>query len=105
MVHQKLTQILYCLERRNQRKYFKDIKFLPSEERKHNHNLLYKPLVCEFTIRKLKSTRRKLVPTRKTWRLHEDRDTIKRYINKHRASSQKDGSVEGNWNVLKEGLL
>ena len=44
----------YCLVRRNQRNFSKDIKVLPSEDCITQH----KSLVCNFTIRKLKNTRR-----------------------------------------------
>ena len=102
------THVSYCLERRNQRKSLKDIKLLP-RSLLLKHKLLHKPLVYEFTIRKLKDTRRKLVSMRKTLRLHEDSVKshllIKRQINKYRASSQKDDSVEGYWNILKGALL
>ena len=55
------TQIDYCLVKRNQRNLLKDIKFLPNEEYITQH----KPLVCNFKIKKLKSTRGEFVPRRK----------------------------------------
>ena len=71
--------------------YLKDIKFFPEHE----------PLVCDFKIRKVKETRRKI------WELHEDtvKSDFKLYISEYRPSSQKDASVEGYWNVSKGALL
>ena len=40
-------QVDYCLVRRNQRKFLKDRKALPSEECVSKH----RPLVCDFRIR------------------------------------------------------
>ena len=93
------TQVDYCLLRRNQWKLLKDRKVLPIEESITQH----KPFVCDFKIREVKDTRRKIVPRGKIWKLHEDslmRD-LKSYINRYRASNQKDASVEGYWEVLK----
>ena len=55
------AQINNYLLRRNQRKFFKDMKTLPSEECITRH----KPLVCEFMIKIVKDTKTKLVPRRK----------------------------------------
>ena len=64
-------------------------------------------MVRDFKINKVKDTRRKFVPRRKIWNIHEDR--VKRdfrsYISKYRASSQKDNSAEGNWGVLKVAFI
>ena len=87
------TLIDYCIVRRNERKFLKDIKALPSEE----FITQYKPLACDFMIRNIKDTSRNNAPRRKIWKLHED--SVKRdfssCINKYRQSSQEDASVEG----------
>lgn len=48
-----------------------------------------KPLTCDFKIRKVKSTRKKFLSSRKIWKLHEDNVR----------------SVEGYWSALKGVLL
>ena len=87
------TQVDRCFIRKNQRKFFKDINILTSEECITQH----KPLVCDFKLRKVEDTRRKFVPRKKSWNLDEDntKSDIRSYINKYIASSQKDASVEG----------
>ena len=79
------TQLDYCLIRRNQRKFLKDMKVLPSEE----CITQYKPLVCDFKKRKVKDTRNKSATSRKIWKLHEKsvKNDFGSYINKYRASS------------------
>ena len=86
------TQVDRCFIRKNQRKFFKDINILTSEECITQH----KPLVCDFKLRKVEDTRRKFVPRKKSWKLDEDntKSDIRSYI-KYIASSQKDASVEG----------
>ena len=63
-------------------------------------------MVRDCQIRKIKDTRRKFVPTRKIWKLHEDsiKSDFKSYSNKYRASNQKEAFVDVYWsfkNVLK----
>ena len=96
------TQVDYCLIRRNQRKFLKDIKVLSSEEYITQHN----PLICDFKIRKVKDTRRKFVPKKRIQKLREESVKVefRWYINKYRANSQKDVSFEGCWNLLKDPL-
>ena len=53
--------------RGNQRKFLNDIKVSPSEK----CITQYKPLLCDFKIRKIKNTI-KFVPRKKIWKLHED---------------------------------
>ena len=79
------------------------MKVLPSEECTTHR----KALVCDIKIRKVKDTRRKFLPRRKIWKLHEDsvKSDFRSYINKYRASSPKDASVEAKWNALKRALL
>lgn len=64
-------------------------------------------MVCDFKITKVKDTRRKFLHMRKIWKLHEDiiKNDFRPYINKYRASSQKDASVKGYWEVLKGASL
>ena len=92
LVHQKI-EAKYFLARRNERKFLKDIKLLPSEEFITQH----KPLVCDFKLWKVKDTRKNFVSRRKLWKLHEEsaNSDFRAYPNKCRASSQKDASVEG----------
>ena len=89
--------------RRNHKKFLKNMKVLPSEECTTHR----KALVCDIKIRKVKDTRRKFLPRRKIWKLHEDsvKSNFRSYINKYRASSPKDASVEAKWNALKRALL
>ena len=47
----------------------------------------------DFKIRKVKDTRRKSVPRKNMWKLHEDR-----------AGSQKDAFVESCYSILKGAL-
>ena len=51
-------------------------------------------LPLDFKIRKVKDTRRKSVPRKNMWKLHEDR-----------AGSQKDAFVESCYSILKGALL
>ena len=76
----------------------KDINILPSEECISQ----YKPLVCDFKIRKVKDTRKNFVPKKKIWKLHQDsvNSDFRSCINQDRASSQKGVSVECYWNIL-----
>ena len=87
----------------NPKEVFKDVKVLSSEE----CIIQYKSLVCDFKLTKVKNTRRKFVPTRKIWKLHEDsiKSDFRSYINHYRVSDQKDNSVKGYWDVLKVALL
>ena len=64
-------------------------------------------MVRDCQIRKVKDTRRKFVPTRKIWKLHEDsvKSDFKSYSNKYRASNQKEAFVDVYWNVLKGAFL
>ena len=75
------------------------MKALSTEECTTQH----KPLLCGFKISKIKDSRRKFLPRRKIWKLHEDRvkSDFRSYINQYRVRSQKDASVEGYRNVLK----
>ena len=77
----------YWLVRKNQKKFLKDVKLLPSEEYITQH----KPLVCKTEIRKVKETRRKFTPRKKIWELHEDsgKSHFRSCINKYRANNQK----------------
>ena len=54
------TQVDYCLVRRNQQKFLKEISLTITQ---------HKPLVCDFNKRKLKDTRKKFVPRRKIRKL------------------------------------
>ena len=98
--------------RRNRRKCLNDIEVLPSEECIFENFFgecitQRKSLVCDFVIRRVKDTRRKSVPRRKTWKLHEGsvKNDFWSYINQYRASSQKDTSAEDFCNNLKRALL
>ena len=85
------TQVDYFLVRSNQ-KLLKDKKVLPSDD----YLSQPKPLVCEFKIRKVKDPRRKFVPRRMIWKLHIGslKNNFRSNMNRYRASSQKDASVE-----------
>ena len=74
----------------------KYLEVLPSEDRITQH----KPLVFYFKIREKRHQE-------KICKLHEDsaKSDIRLYINWYRASSQKDTSVEGYWNVLTGALI
>ena len=88
------SQVDYCLVRRNQRQFGGECI------------TQHKPLECDFKIWKVKDTRRKFVPMKKIWKIHEDCVKIDfTSYNIHRASNQKDASVEGFWNTLKKALL
>ena len=56
------------LVRGDQRKFLNDIKVSPSEK----CITQYKPLLCDFKVRKIKNTRIKFVSRKKIWKLHED---------------------------------
>ena len=98
------TQFDYCLLRRNQRKFLKDIKVLPKAECPKSYLSLtqHKPLILDFKIGKVNDSNRKFVSRRNIWKLCEDSVScdFRSYIN-----SQKDASVEGYWNSLKGALL
>ena len=85
--------VYYCLVRRNQRKFSKDVKVIPSKECITQD----KALVCIFMIREVKDTKRKFVHRRNIWQLHENsvKSDLRSYINKYRAGIQKDASVKG----------
>ena len=53
-----------------------------------------------------KDIRRKFVPRKKMWKLHEDseKSDFRSNVKKYRASSQKDAFDESYWKVLKEAL-
>ena len=92
----KEKEVDYCLVKRNQSKFFKDRKVLPSDV----CTIQPKPLIPNFKIRKVKDQRKMFVPRRKIWKLHKD--SLKnnyRPSNRYRASSKKDASVEGYSNV------
>ena len=58
-------------------------------------------------IRKLKDIRIKSRPRKKMWTLHGEsvQSDFSLYIKKYKDNSQKDGSVEGSWNVMNRALL
>ena len=97
------TQVDYCLVRKDQRKLLKDIKVIPSEECIAQH----KPVICNLKIKKVKSTRRRFVPRRKIWKLHESsvKSDFSLYVREFREGHNTTPSVEGYWKVLKESLL
>lgn len=54
------------------RKLAKDIKALPTKQCFNQH----KGLACDFEVRKVENTRRRLLPRRKIWKLNKDSVTI-----------------------------
>ena len=80
-----------------------DIKVLLSQECLTQH----KPFVCDFIIRKVKDTIRKIFPYINYIKLQKDnlKSDSKSYINKYGDNSQEGGFVEGYWNILKGALL
>ena len=83
----------YCLVRISQGNFLKDVKFLPSEKSITQQ----KSLVCDFKVRKVKDTRRSVVPRRKICKLYKDNvnSDSRSYINNCSTNSKKDASVEG----------
>ena len=72
----------YCLVRRSQLKFLKDMKVLLSEECITQHKLL----VCDLKVRKVKDTRRNFVPKRMIGKLYEDsiKSNFSSYTNNYR---------------------
>ena len=93
------TQVDFYLARRNQNRFFKDLKVLPHESCITQHKLF----VCDFNI----TGERKFVTRKKIWKLYKGslKNDFRLYINKYSTSNQKDAFVEGCWNVLNEALL
>ena len=99
------SQVGYCLVRRNQWKFLKDIKVLPREPKEECITRLT-PLLRVFKMRKV-NTKRRFALTRNILKLHEDnvKNDSGSYINKHRASSRKDAYAEVYRRIMKEALL
>ena len=74
-------------------KFLKYMKVLPNKVCITQHNIS----ISDFTIKKVKGTKRKFVTCKLIWKLHNKslKSDFSTYANKYKEIRQEDASVEG----------